>query len=40
MITPDQGPDLSAQVPHALPTRRDLYYGGAWHPPRGGNRCV
>ena len=37
MITPDLGPDLSAQVPHALPTRRDLYYGGAWHPPRGGN---
>lgn len=37
MITSDLGPDLSAQVPQALPTRRDLYYGGAWHAPRSGN---
>ena len=37
MITSDQGPDLSARVPDALPTQRGLYYGGAWHEPRSGN---
>ncbi|ARP96401.1 aldehyde dehydrogenase family protein [Bordetella genomosp. 13] len=36
MITSEQGPDLSSHVAAALPTRRDLYYGGAWHAPLSG----
>ena len=28
--------DLASRVPSVLPTHRELYYGGAWHPARSG----
>jgi len=36
MITSELGPDLSTRLPDALPTQRELYYGGAWQAPRSG----
>ncbi|MFZ0458132.1 MAG: aldehyde dehydrogenase family protein, partial [Rhodoplanes sp.] len=35
-MTPHQAPSVSLPPTPILPSRRDLYYGGAWRKPKAG----